>query len=80
MTSSVQKRLLVISLVALMLSVLFYLEGGGKPGWKSGVSLLMLSILCGIDVASSPSKFSRIIFSVFSLIFFVFSFKNFLAH
>ena len=79
MTTSAEKRFFVISLAVLMLSILFYLEEGGKPGWKSGVSLLMLSIFCCIDVARSSNKFFRVIFSVFSLFFFVLSFKNFLG-
>ncbi len=80
MTKLVQLRLRVFSFVVLMLSILFYLEGGGKPGWKSGVALLMLSILCGIDLTLTSSKVFRFLFAAFSLCFLVFSIRNFLAH
>ena len=79
MTESGKQRLRLLSIALLLVSAFFLLEGRTEPGWKTGMALLPIAVLAGIDSYIEKKKFFRILFIGFCLFFLLFSIKNFLA-
>jgi len=80
MTESGKQKLRLLSIVLLLVSAFFLLEGGLAPGWKTGMAILPIAILSAIDLFLTKGKFWRLPYVAFSLFFFFHSIKNFLAH
>ncbi len=80
MTKSREQKLRVFSIVLLVSSMFFILEGGGQIGWQNGVALLIWSGVCLIDTILTSRKPFQFVYAVLGLTFFALATKNFLAH
>lgn len=79
MTESGKQKLRLFSIFLLLVSMLFWLEGRGVPGWKTGMALLPMAILTAVDFYLEKSKAFRLPYAVLCLFFLFFAIKNFLA-
>ncbi|MBI2639779.1 MAG: hypothetical protein HYW90_02715 [Candidatus Sungbacteria bacterium] len=90
MTEYGKRKLLWLSIFLLLVSVFFWLEERGAPGWKTGVAFLSMAVVATIDFYLEKSKAFRLSYAAFSLfflgyaLFYLFSLlyaiKNFLAN
>ena len=78
MTESGKQKLRLLSVALLFVSMFFWLEGQGNPGWKTGMALLPMAALTAIDfyLAKGAWKFP---FAAFFLFFLSYAIKNFMA-
>ena len=79
MTESGKQKLRLFSIALLVVSMIFWLEGQGAPGWKAGMAILLMAILTATDSYLAKGTVFRIPFAVFCLFFLFFAVKNFLA-
>lgn len=80
MTESDKQKLRLLSFFLVMASMIFWLEAQGVPGWKYGMSLLLLAILNIVDIYLEKRAKFRIPYIIFCLFFLLFAIKNFMAH
>ena len=80
MTEAGKQKLRLLSIFLLVVSVLFALEGKGELGWRTGVALLLVSILSAIDFYMDRDNLHRFIYATFSLFILSCAVINFLAH
>ena len=77
MTDSGKQKLRLLSIFLLLVSMLFWLEGRGAPGWKTGMTLLLMAVLTAIDFYLEKSKAFKLPYATFCLFFAI---RNLLAH
>lgn len=80
MTESGKQKLRLFSIFLVLVSMLFWLEGQGAPGWKTGMALLSVAVLTAVDFYLEKSKTFRLPYAAFCLFFLFLAIKNFLAH